>query len=266
MAQIKCPDCGSKIDEKASMCMYCGGSVTPAENKNNPTPPPTVPNMNQYPNQYNPYQGMSPQRHKKKNRGCLAFFIAIIIIGIIVGTIVNGINSVIEDDYYDEDRFSMLDPDGRETGERGSRSKPYKLGKKAVFNGLSSYSHTYKAEITVTQVIRGEKALKMIKKANAYNSEPKSGREYMLVKIKVKALKSKKDKAVSLGRYDFDFVSQKGQKYNNRSFISGLSPELSDIYAGATTTGYIYQEIDKGDNPSIAFLSRQDYGIWFATK
>ncbi len=148
---------------------------------------------------------------------------------------------------------------------KSTRKNPLKLNETGYFDGEKSYSYNFKVELTMTEVVRGEEAAALVAQGNKYNKPAPEGKEYMLVKFKIKALESKDDEKVDISNALFDFVSASGVMYDDYTSITGLKPELPEMYVGAEKEGWAYQLIDKGDTPSIVFLEHIDNGVWFAT-
>lgn len=142
--------------------------------------------------------------------------------------------------------------------ELGTRYNPLPVGETGSFDGYTWYK--YATEVTVTEVIRGEEANAMVYEASFWNDEPGEGEEYILVKVKIKAIDTKGEGSASVSNYNFDFVKEDGSTYEH-DIISGLKPELSDVYQGGTTEGYIGCLIKEGSHP---LLSYQDGNLWFS--
>ena len=143
----------------------------------------------------------------------------------------------------------------------GTRQNPLTVGQTGTFDGMKSYVYTYKSEVTLVEVIRGDKAWTLVEEGNRFNSEPEEGKEYILAKFKVKILESKDDEKVTMNNYLFTYVSKGGVEYKDFVSVSGLKPELTDMYEGGESEGYTFAIIDKDDAPLINF---QD--VWFAVE
>lgn len=147
-----------------------------------------------------------------------------------------------------------------------SRSNPAPVGTAQTIN-IESYSGDYSTTITVTEVIRGADAWTMIQEANRYNSEPTSGTEYIVVKVKADLISAENDRSVSFSEYSFDCFNAQGTEYQNVSVVDP-SPEFSgSIYAGGSMEGYIVVSVDETDTaPRIVYGANYDGtgGIWFS--
>ncbi len=148
----------------------------------------------------------------------------------------------------------------------GTRLNPIQVGSAAIYDGMDNTFYDYKVELTVTETIRGKDAWSIVKKGNMFNDKPESGKEYILVKFKIKTLESADDKKIDLNNSNFTFVSATGTTYNDFVVISGVEPELTDMYAGAEAEGYVYELINEGDAPLVVFHEGFDGEIWFATE
>jgi len=146
----------------------------------------------------------------------------------------------------------------------GTRLNPFPLNQMATFDGMDmqfASAYNYIVEITAVEVIRGNEATKI------FDNAPEEGKEFFLMKFKVKAIESKDDRKIEMNNAQFSVISKNGIKYSGIAYTTGGPKELDDLYAGSETEGYIYQIIDAGDEPTVAFhegLSGKS--IWFKTK
>jgi len=148
----------------------------------------------------------------------------------------------------------------------GTRQNPLPLNITALFDGSKTMFDKYKVEITLVDFIRGDVAWEMANKANQFNSKPEEGKEYLFAKFKIKALESENDRKIDINNSCFELVSQDGVKYEKFVSVSGLKPQLTEMYNGAEQEGYASFEVNKSDaNPMIVFLERNNSGIWFTT-
>ncbi|WP_167957137.1 DUF4352 domain-containing protein [Anaerosporobacter faecicola] len=149
----------------------------------------------------------------------------------------------------------------------GSRLNPFSIGEQATFNGLETVFDTYQANLTLTEINRGEEALALVTKANSYNDLPSEGMEYLLALFEVTATDSVDDAKIEINSANFELVSSAGIKYDDFVSIAGLEPTLTDMYTGNTQQGYVCFLVSKDDtNPTIVFLERNEQGIWFSCK
>lgn len=147
----------------------------------------------------------------------------------------------------------------------GTRENPAPIGKTVYYDGyiknlLSKDTNTLSLRLTVTDVVRGEEALKIVENASKYNDLPEDGEEYVLVKVKIKLVKLTDDKKYTVSIYDFDFTTKDGAVLG-RTSVSGLKPELSDLYEGGLTEGYVCCIVPSG---TPLLLSWEDGERWFS--
>jgi hypothetical protein len=130
---------------------------------------------------------------------------------------------------------------------------------------VKDLSDTVTAEMKVTEIIRGAKALEMIKAANQFNSDPKEGHEYLLAKIYFKVNSCEKGN-YTINNFLVKSISTSGKEYDT---VFPVSPEPkfdSKLYPGASVEGWSIYEVSKDDvSPKLAY--GRDYngsgGIWF---
>jgi len=148
----------------------------------------------------------------------------------------------------------------------GNREYPIPIQTTAYFYGLSTKSDPYVLEMTITDVLRGDKALELIKACNPTNNDPPDGMEYLLVRVHAKALASKGDALIDLHSACFSLIGKDGTVYNEQTAVAGLTPHLGGMYQGAEREGYIYFLVSKQANcPYVVFLSGVNEGLWFTT-
>lgn len=147
-----------------------------------------------------------------------------------------------------------------------SRTNPAPIGTAQTIHVEDSVSGDYTATITVTEVIRGDKAWEMLEEENMFNSAAPDGMEYVLAKVKVTVDKTEKERSVDFSTPYFTCFSSNNKEYTKSSFAVTPSPLSGSIYAGGTSEGYIDFLVDKSDTaPKIVYGI--DYagrgGIWF---
>ena len=148
-----------------------------------------------------------------------------------------------------------------EPEQMGTRSNPFPLNATAIYDGMEitqsfrSY-FAFKAELTATEVIRGDEASAM------FDNDPEEGKEFFLVKFRVKVLDTVFDEVVRMNNARFDLVSKDGVQYGDLVSATGIKT-LDDIFAGGETEGFIFAIINAGDEPLIVFAQARDGGIWF---
>lgn len=133
---------------------------------------------------------------------------------------------------------------------------------------VETYSENYNASVVVLESIRGQAAYDMLQKANSvWNSAPKDGMEYIVVKVRVSINSVSADKAIDLNEYDFDTYSSDNVEYDRLYFTVSPDPQFSgNVFAGGTLEGYMTVQVKTTDPaPKIVFGSKYDGsgGIWF---
>ncbi|MNW41414.1 hypothetical protein D3C74_185510 [compost metagenome] len=150
-----------------------------------------------------------------------------------------------------------------------SRLNPAEIGTTLPF-AVKNILDEYSGNVSISQVIRGDEAWRMIHEANMFNNEPADGYEYMLVKAKVAITKNtKSDAAVDLWGGDFTLVSATGTAYDTQAVVTP-DPKLdASIYVGSSNEGWVAFQVKKSDqSPLIVFERKYDGsgGVWFKTK
>lgn len=142
-----------------------------------------------------------------------------------------------------------------------TRQDPAPIGATIRYDG-SSYSNPAVTDLTVTKVIRGDAAWQMVKGFNRYNDAPADNQEYVVVYVRTAAISSENDQQAELDDYDFRFISASGMEYKRES-VTGITPELTNLYPGAEFEGIVVGLIEKGDSPLMVYLKDSDDPVWF---
>ena len=150
-----------------------------------------------------------------------------------------------------------------------SRNNPAPLDTVQTYTKTSEWfdEDNYTVSVRVMETVRGSEALKRIKEANQFNSEPDEGYEYILAKIAFSVQNVKNDGALNVSEYSFTAFSGNNEEMPKKSVVEP-EPQLSGkLYAGGNTEGWITVQVKKDDkNPKLAYGI--DYnggnGIWFA--
>lgn len=126
---------------------------------------------------------------------------------------------------------------------------------------------TYKVEMVINEIIRGDDAWKKIQEANKFNSAAPEGYEYILAKIGVTLLDINDGEQFDLsGAAHMKLIASTGKEYDMQSIVCP-EPQLdAKLYKGASSEGWTAFIVKKDDlQPKIAF--GRDYngkgGIWF---
>jgi len=148
------------------------------------------------------------------------------------------------------------------TGEyAATREQPALIGAVVRYDG-SYYLNTAVTDIAVLEVIRGDAAWQKVYAWNNYNEKPDADEEYILVRVRAEAIAAKENRRAEIYDYDFAFVSEEGMEYDY-AYAAGVEKELSAVYEGAATEGYILGRVKKGDQPLLVYLRDAEQPIWF---
>jgi hypothetical protein len=146
----------------------------------------------------------------------------------------------------------------------GTRLNPLSINQPVIFDGMNTLFDTYKVELTLMEIVRGNDALAMAKQANMFNHTPPLGKEYLFAKFKILAIESKNDDSIDVNSALFDLYSTSGVEYDDFVVVSGLQYKFTEIFPGAETLGYACFYVDINDTkPNIAFQKMYNQGIWF---
>lgn len=150
----------------------------------------------------------------------------------------------------------------QETGEYpATREEPALIGAAARYDG-SFYLNTAVTDVTVLEVIRGDAAWQKIYAWNNYNEKAGAGEEYILVKVRAQAVAAQEGERAEIYDYDFAFVSAEGAAYEY-AYAAGVDRDLTAVYEGASTEGWVIGKIKKGDKPLLVYLMDADQPLWF---
>jgi len=150
----------------------------------------------------------------------------------------------------------------------GSENNPAKINETANFNSIDIPSEYYEfnVDVTVTEILRGQKALEVVMAAHEYNDIPPVGKEYLLAKVKIEAIASRNGSEIDIGNYDFGLVNANGVEYKEKAYVSGLDDLGFELmYPGTTKEGYLTFYVDVNDtNPYMLALIFSDIPVWFS--
>lgn len=158
-----------------------------------------------------------------------------------------------------------------EIGERpkpviqSSISDPVDINTPLIIDRSDIFS-TYKAEVTVIDIVRGEQADKMVKGANMLNKEAPLNYEYLLAKVNFKLLDIADGKALDLSGSMFDLISSEGKEYGYQLIVAPEPTIQTKLYEGSSNEGWIAFIVGKNDAaPKITFGRAYDGtgGSWF---
>ena len=141
----------------------------------------------------------------------------------------------------------------------------------APLNTMQTYTKKgtdgYSINIKILETIRGDEALKKIKEASQFNSDPGDGYEYVLVKAALSVLSTENDSAFRVDDSKFKSFSSNNEEIPS-FYIANPEPIFEGmLYAGGNKEGWFTVQVKKDDpNPKIAYgLDYQGQGgIWFS--
>ena len=131
--------------------------------------------------------------------------------------------------------------------------------------GVGTLDQFYDVRITVLEVVRGEKALALLKQASPSIQVPKSGLEYLLARIKFEFLAKTGNYGVSEDM--FSATSPVGKEYDS-FIVRQLKPSLNGrLYSGESLEGWVAFQVSSEDNkPLMTFGQGGIQGpgqVWF---
>ena len=123
------------------------------------------------------------------------------------------------------------------------------VNNKKFFDQGKSSTEGYSANITVVELIRGEKAAEIVKSASSQNPAAGLGKEYILAWVRAKITDSKNNKYVVLSdiRQNMKCYSRDGASYsmNNPANINPILEQPTAV--GDTVEGWIAFVVDRND-------------------
>jgi hypothetical protein len=134
-----------------------------------------------------------------------------------------------------------------------------------IGEGYVTGTETVEAAITVLEVERGEKALRMVKAASPFNKDPNAGMEYIAARIKFVfgTIGSQGDLSYGVRDELFALVSGSGRQYEHPSTVLP-KPELSGrLYPGDSLEGWIVLLVSVDDKHPLMSFGNNYYRVWF---
>ena len=150
-----------------------------------------------------------------------------------------------------------------DTNPIGSRKNPAHTGD--IQHGVATDDRGLDCtlEIELTDFKRGDEAVKIMQEGHSAADNPGEGKEFALVKFRVKNIRdnSGKDIPFTLTSADFSYATGNYVVTDARWAVYGLNPAIeADLYEGAEHEGWICFSIEKDDAaPKAIFLNE----IWF---
>ena len=142
-----------------------------------------------------------------------------------------------------------------------TREQPALIGAAARYDG-SCYLNTAVTDLTVVEVVRGDAAWQKVYAWHNYNEKPAADEEYILVKVRAEAIAARNNEQAEVYDYDFTFVSAEGMEYEY-VYAAGVDQELTAVYEGAGSEGWVVGRVRKGDQPMLVYLRDADNPLWF---
>lgn len=150
-----------------------------------------------------------------------------------------------------------------------SRSNPAELGETLPIS-VKDVFDDYSGTLSITQVIRGEQAWKMVQEIEPLNEEPKPGYEYLMLMAKITVTEmAEPDTTATLSSSDFTLVSTSGETYDEPMIILPRPMLDGSVYLGSSREGWVTLEVKKSDKTPLVVFERRykgTGGVWFKTK
>lgn len=156
---------------------------------------------------------------------------------------------------------------------KNSRKQPAYVGESIAINAKRD-GLTYAMRVKVDNFYRGDEYKSLVGK---YSKSAPYGSEYVAVKVTVcfeqiieinERILGTDDPEISVDAiFEFDTYTSSGTRYDNVHYsITGFK-ELTDIYEGASTTGYFHFMID-ADDPAPLLVYEPEHGqkVWISLK
>lgn len=132
--------------------------------------------------------------------------------------------------------------------EKGSYKNPANIDETVV---LSFGGNVY--EVSVSDVIRGGQATNVVLSGNMFNSEPPSGYDYLLAKVKVAYTDG--DGSASIGSYDFTAFSEGVECESGFVVLPDSYKEFStgDVMPGGVKDGWVVYTVPQNKEVLISY-------------
>lgn len=196
---------------------------------------------------------------KKENVSAYATIMGIAIVMFFV----SGLNLADNPSAPKINNVDVNDTSNSNTQSLGSRKNPAKMGE-IIQAEVTDYNEARcLIEIEMLEFKRGEEAEIVIKDGGNSADSLGEGKEFALVKFRVKNLedKSKKDIPFNLMSSEFAYSTGDYKVVNEQMYVYGLDPDIrADLYEGAEHEGWVCFSIEKDDTaPKVLFLKE----LWF---
>ena len=150
----------------------------------------------------------------------------------------------------------------------GSKNNPARLNETVNFNGLAYYRsiHEFNVNITITELLRGQRALDIAMLAYEYNSAPPKGKEFLFARVKIEAIESKDNDIINIDNISFKLINHSDVRYFRANVYGFDNEKFSPIYPGESQEGYLFFVVDVNDpDPFIVAFEYSDTPLWFST-
>ncbi|SES25074.1 hypothetical protein [Psychrobacillus sp. OK032] len=157
-----------------------------------------------------------------------------------------------------------------EEGAFGKRSNPVPVGTTQpvdiVIYDNESNSFAGKADITITDVKRGQEVLDFVKGQNEFNETPPEGYEYIMLNVKATLKEAEtEDYAWLADGWDFNFIGEDGSPYEMVSVVHEPAYH-GEVYVGGTVEGLIINQVKVNDPIKVVYEDGNWDNVFFSTK
>ncbi len=132
--------------------------------------------------------------------------------------------------------------------------------------GYVTELESMQAKLTVLEVLRGEEAWRLVRKASSANKSPETGFEYVIARILFEFGADEDEisqKSYGIRTEQFTSVSETGRQYDRPSIVQP-QPELSGrIYPGDSIEGWIAFLVSVDDKKPLMCFGNNYYRVYF---
>lgn len=142
-----------------------------------------------------------------------------------------------------------------------SRSNPAPVGKTQTLT-----SQAYTADITVKEIVRGDKVKDLITKAESKDFKLEAGYEYLFAKVKFHLKNTDENRSIFVVNVSFALVSEKGSAYEPIKYAELPAETLnSALNKGQSAEGWVIFKVKTEDKkPLITYGGYDGAGsLWF---
>jgi hypothetical protein len=164
----------------------------------------------------------------------------------------------------------LLFPEGSLNGQASSAAEACAIGtackaKIVLGEGYVTSTENVEAEITVLEIVRGEKAWDLVKAASPSNKPPGAGMEYIGVRIRFEFGEEGGAGDQSFGVRDEQFaaVSENGRQYERPTIVQPKPELVGRLYPGDSIEGYLVFLVSIGDGKPVMSFGNNYNRVWF---